>query len=180
MSMETKQPVPQGGHGAGGGPGAGYEQSDAHIPDLLKFGFWMAVVIAVTLVSMKWTFNYRERTQTVSVPAGPFARPRELPPSPRLQVEPHQELKDYCEAQVKELNTYGWINQRLHVVRVPVDRAMDLVLQNGLPIRASGPTGAAAVDVPPAMVPGGVELEGPCAYLASPAGGESSEQSSER
>jgi hypothetical protein len=92
MSMETKHPVPQGGHGAGSGPGAGYEQSDAHIPDLLKFGFWMAVVIAVTLISMKWTFNYMERTQTVSVPAGPFARPRELPPSPRLQVEPHQEL----------------------------------------------------------------------------------------
>ena len=178
MSMETKHPAQQSGHGAG--PGAGYEQTDANITDLLKFGFWMAVVIAVTLVSMKWTFNYMERTQTVSVPAGPFTRPRELPPSPRLQVEPHQELKDYCQAQVKELNSYGWINQRLHVVRVPIDRAMDMVLQNGLPVRASGPTGAAAVEVPPATTPGGAELEGPCAYLASPASGESSEQSSER
>ncbi len=64
MSMETKQPQPhQGGQGAG--PGAGYEQRDANIPDLLKFGFWMAVVIAVTLFAMKWTFNYMERTQTV-------------------------------------------------------------------------------------------------------------------
>ena len=56
--------------------------------------------------------------------------------APGCRREPHQELKDYCEAQVKELNTYGWINQRLHVVRIPIDRAMDLVLQNGLPIRA--------------------------------------------
>jgi hypothetical protein len=175
MSMETKQPP--GGHQAK--PGAGYEQSDANIPDLLKFGFWMALVIAVTLFAMKWTFHYMERTQTVSVPAGPFTRPRELPPSPRLQVEPHQELKDYCEAEVKELNSYGWINQRLHVVRIPIDRAMDLVLQNGLPVRASGPTGAAAVDVPQATVAGGEEMEGPCAYLASPAAnGEPSEPSS--
>ena len=179
MSMETKQSADQGGHGPG--PGAGYEQSDAHIPDLLKFGFWMAVVIAVTLFAMKWTFNYMERTQTVSVPAGPFTRPRELPPSPRLQAAPHEELKNYCEAEVNELNSYGWINQRLHVVRIPIDRAMDLVLQNGLPVRASGPTGAAAVDVPPAMVSSGEELQGPCSYLASPAAnGESSEQSSER
>ncbi len=176
MSMETKQP--HGGHGAA--PGAGYEQRDANIPDLLKFGFWMAVVIAVTMVSMKWTFNYLERTQTVRAPATPFTRPRELPPSPRLQAGPRQELKDYCEAQVKELNSYGWIDQRLHVVRIPIDRAMDLVLQNGLPIRASGPTGAAAVTVPPPMVAGGADLEGPCAYSASPAEGESTEQPSER
>ncbi len=66
-----------------------------------------------------------------------------------MQAQPHQELKDYCEAQVKELNSYGWIDQRLHVVRIPIDRAMDLVLQNGLPVRASGPTGAAAVKVTP-------------------------------
>ncbi|MGD0964067.1 MAG: hypothetical protein ABSA57_09230 [Candidatus Acidiferrales bacterium] len=179
MSMETKRPTPQGGHRAA--PGAGYEQSDAHIADLLKFGFWMAVVIAVTLFAMKWTFNYMERTQTVSVPAGPFTRPRELPPSPRLQAEPHQELKDYCEAEVKEMNSYGWINQRLHVVRIPIDRAMDLVLQNGLPVRAAGPTGAAAVEVLPATVAGGAELEGPCAYLSSPAAdGEPSEPSAEK
>lgn len=179
MSMETKQSTPQGGHGPG--PGAGYEQSDAHIPALLKFGFWMALVIVVTLFAMKWTFNYMEKTQTVSVPAGPFTRPRELPPSPRLQTAPHQELKDYCQQEITELNTYGWINQRLHVVRIPVDKAMDLVLQNGLPIRASGPTGAAAVDVPPATTAGGSEMEGPCAYLASPAAeGVPGERSAEK
>ena len=29
------------------------------------------------------------------------------------------ELKDYCDAQQKEVNTYGWVDQRLHVVRHP-------------------------------------------------------------
>ena len=142
----------------------------------------MAVVIVVTLFAMKWTFNYLERTQTVSVPAAPFARPRELPPSPRLQAQPHQELKDYCEAQVKELNTYGWIDQRLHVVRIPVDRAMDLVLKNGLPVRASrtnrrcGCAGDTACNVA-----GGADLQGPCGYLASPsANGEPGGQPAEK
>jgi len=178
MSMETRQGGQPGGHGSD--PGAGYEQRDANIPDLLKFGFWMAVVIAITLFAMRWTFNYMERTQTVSVPASPFVRPREIPPSPRIQAEPRQELKNYCEEQIKELNTYGWIDQRLRVVRIPVDQAMDLVLKNGLPIRASGPTGAAAVQVPPPVTAGGSDLEGPCAYSASPSNSESAEQTPEK
>ncbi len=168
MSMETKHPPAQ-GHGSAAG--AGYEQRDANIPDLLKFGFWMAVVIMVTLVSMRWTFNFFERTQTVSSPATPFVRPRELPPSPRLQVEPHFELKQYCEEQQREVNSYGWIDPRLKVVRIPISQAIDLVLKNGLPVRAAGPTGAAAVQVPPPMSAGGDDLQGPCAYLA-PAPGD--------
>jgi hypothetical protein len=175
--METKRPLEPGGHG--GGAGAGYETRDANIPDLLKFGFWMAVVIIVTLVAMKWAFNYFERTQTVSSPATPFERPRELPPSPRLQAEPHMELKDYCEEQQEQVTTYGWIDQRLKVVRIPINDAMDLVLKNGLPVRASGPTGAAAVKVPPATSVGGADLGGPCAYLAPPqekSGGENAQE----
>lgn len=162
MSMETSHPSP---HGAQG-PGAGYEQRDANIPDLLKFGFWMAVVIIVTLFAMKWTFNYMERTQVAQAPATPFERPRELPPSPRLQVAPRQELKDYCDGQERELNTYGWVDQRLRVVHIPVDKAMDLVLKNGLPVRANPPAGVTPVPVPPALVPGGDDLQGQCGYLA--------------
>jgi hypothetical protein len=168
MSMQTN--LPHGAHGPGQEPGTGYEQRDANIPDLLKFGFWMAVVIVVTLFAMKWTFNYMERTQVVEAPASPFVKPRELPPSPRLQVNGHQELKDYCEAQERELNTYGWVDQRLRVVHIPIDKAMDLVLKNGLPVRANPPTGAAAVAVPPPMVAGGDDLQGPCAYVAKEKG----------
>jgi hypothetical protein len=173
--METSRP----GHGAPG-PGGGYEKRDANIPDLLKFGFWMALVIALTLVSMRWTFNYMQHNEVVRAPATAFERPRELPPSPRLQVEPRQELKDYCEIQERELNTYGWVDQRLRVVHIPVDQAMDLVLKNGLPVRSTPPTGAAVVNVPPPMVAGGKDLQGPCAYLATPQSGEPAEQAPER
>jgi hypothetical protein len=176
MSMETNHPSPHGTHGSGGVPGAGYEQRDASIPALLKFGFWMAVVIVVTMVAMKYTFNYMDRTQTVSpsATATAFVRPRELPPSPRLQAEPRQELRDYCAAQERELNTYGWVDQRLRVVHIPINQAMDLVLKNGLPIRASAPTGAAAVPVPPAMSAGGADLQGPCAYATGEGGDDAS------
>ena len=175
MDMETKHP--QGGHG---GPGAGYEKRDANLRVLLQFGFWMAVAIVITLFGMRWTFNYLLKTQTVSGPAMPFVRPRKLPPSPRLQAEPHQDLESYCEKQVQEVNSYGWIDKRLGVVRIPVDRAMDLVLQNGLPVRASGPTGEAAVPVVTPQAPEGADLQGPCGYLAPVVNGGPPEQASER
>src|SRR5215472_122923 len=179
MSTETNHPSPQGGHGSG--PGAGYEQRDANVISLLKFGFWMAVVIVITLFAMKWTFNYMERAQTSTTTAAAIARPRELPPSPRLQAIPRQELKDYCDAQERELNSYGWVDQRLRVVHIPVDKAMDLVLKNGLPVRTNPPTGEAAVSVPPPLVAGGDDLQGQCGYLAhgSVTGGATNDQAAE-
>jgi hypothetical protein len=177
MSTETNRP-PE--HGAHGEPGSGYERRDANLAALLQFGFWMAVVIVITLFGMRWTFDYFMRVQTAGVPASPFVTARQLPPSPRLQAEPHQDLKDYCEQQQREVNTYGWVDKRLRVVRIPIDRAMDLVLQNGLPIRASGPTGEAAVHVVTPRAPQGADQQGPCAYLAPNISSESAQQASER
>jgi hypothetical protein len=165
MSMETKHPRPTDSHGE---PGSGYERRDVNVRALLKLGFWMAVLIAATLVAMRWTFSYFERVEPLGPPASPFATTRELPPSPRLQAKPRFELKDYCEVQQREVETYGWIDRRLGVVRIPIDHAMDLVLERGLPTRSSqrAPAGAAAVTREPASVPGGADSEGQCGYLA--------------
>ena len=53
-------------------------------------------------------------------------------------MQPHLELKDYCALQQQEVNSYGWVNKQSGVVRIPVDRAMDLVLQRGLPDASGG------------------------------------------
>jgi hypothetical protein len=165
MSMETKHPHPD---DAEREPGSGYERRDVNIRALLKLGFWMAVLIFTTLVAMRWTFGYFERTAPLGPPASPFVTTRELPPSPRLQATPRVELKDYCEAQQREVTTYGWIDRRLGVVRIPIDRAMDLALERGLPARTSAqPAAGGSIATPePASVSGGADLEGQCGYLA--------------
>ncbi|HEY9510824.1 MAG TPA: hypothetical protein VIV82_13265 [Verrucomicrobiae bacterium] len=56
---------------------------------------------------------------------------------PRLQVSPPAELKEFREHENAALNSYGWINQTAGVARIPITRAMDLILQNGLPTRAN-------------------------------------------
>ena len=65
---------------------------------------------------------------------------RMLPPEPRLQVSAPKDLKQYKAAQEEILNSYGWVDEKAGVVRIPIDRAMDILAQKGLPVRG----GAAA------------------------------------
>ena len=151
---------------------AGYERRDANLSALLQFGFWLAVLLAVTLGGMKWTFGYFSRTEPLGSPASPLVKPdaRVLPPSPRLQSQPHLELKDYCEAQVAKVNSYAWVDERSGVVRVPVDRAMDLVLDRGLPARSAGEAPARSASAAPS-VPAAPDVQGPCGHFAQASAG---------
>ena len=151
-------------------PGRGFEERDANVKGLLQFALWLAVVLAVTLVGMRWTFDYFKRAEPLGQTASPLVTTtqRMLPPSPRLQSQPHRELADYCAAQQQEVTTYSWVDRQSGVVHVPVDRAMDLILARGLPARPSGeaPTGAAAAPVATPITAGGNDLLGPCGYLS--------------
>jgi hypothetical protein len=142
MSTETKHPLKP-NHGADG-----YERSDANIGGLLQFAFWLAVVLVVSALGMKWMFGHFARVQTLGPPASPFENVRVLPPNPKLQVEPRAELEGYREADRELLTTYGWVDKHNGVVRIPIDRAMDLILQRGLPARpAEGAAPARSTDL---------------------------------
>src|ERR1043165_8705304 len=53
---------------------------------------------------------------------------------PNLQVNPHDDLVALREREESELNSYGWVNRSNGIVRIPVKRAMELILQRGLPV----------------------------------------------
>jgi hypothetical protein len=161
MSMETKHGP---GHDPHGGPNDGYEHSDASPRSLTKWALALLVVMVVVFFAMKWLFQFYGKEQSLGRPASPFENARVLPPRPRLQVEPRAELHAYCVQQLATLNSYGWEDQHNGVVRIPIDRAMDLILQQGLPARAPG-------DIPPGIsnpapfVPQVTDAEGPCGYV---------------
>lgn len=149
---------------------AGYEKRDANAKGLLLFAFWMAVVLAVTLVGMRLAFDAFKKAEPLGPPASPIVTEQIHVPKPLLQVQPHLELWDYCAAQQKEVNTYAWVDRPSGVVRIPIDRAMELVLERGLPTRPAGDRAAAssstAVTTP--TVVGETDIEGQCGYLAEP------------
>jgi hypothetical protein len=65
------------------------------------------------------------------------------PPAPQLETANGQVLEELHTKEDALLNHYTWIDQKAGTVRIPIDRAMELVLQRGLPVQ-SGPAGAAA------------------------------------
>lgn len=55
---------------------------------------------------------------------------------PHLQLNPAEDLKKFRASEEAELNGYAWIDRTAGVVRIPVARAMELVLERGLPTRS--------------------------------------------
>ena len=55
-------------------------------------------------------------------------------PVPRLEENERQEIKDFRLQEENTLNSYGWVDQKTGVVRIPIERAMELTAQRGLSV----------------------------------------------
>ena len=51
------------------------------------------------------------------------------PPPPRLLTTPHPDLQAMRDAADRRLTSYGWVDRNARVVHIPIERAMELVLQ---------------------------------------------------
>jgi hypothetical protein len=65
-------------------------------------------------------------------------------PQPVLEDNERQQFGALVEKQDEILASYDWVDQKNGVVRIPIDKAMDLLAQRGLPDRAQGAAPAAA------------------------------------
>jgi len=125
-------------------PEGGYEKSDANPSSLLRFGFVLLVTLVLAWGASKWIFDYFDRVQSLGPPPTPFEQGRPVPPLPQLQVHPVQDLEQFRAGQEKALDSYGWVDQSRGIVHIPIGRAMDLLLERGLPTRAGIDTAKAA------------------------------------
>jgi hypothetical protein len=54
-------------------------------------------------------------------------------PQPRLERNERLEINDFRLKEEQTLNSYGWVDEKAGVVHIPIERAMHLVAQRGLP-----------------------------------------------
>ncbi|HTS38625.1 MAG TPA: hypothetical protein VMH04_23330 [Candidatus Solibacter sp.] len=66
-------------------------------------------------------------------------------PAPQLETKERIQLNDVRLKEERRLATYAYIDEKAGTVRIPIERAMDLIAQRGLPTR----TQAAATDTQP-------------------------------
>jgi hypothetical protein len=119
-----------------------YEKSDVHSAKVVRAGVGILVVLAVFFALMWMLQGVLLRfEQNAQVPPHPLASTlaRTEPPLPRLQPNPRADLLALRAQEEAVLETYAWIDKGRGTVRVPIERAMELLAQRGLPARAAAP-----------------------------------------
>jgi len=123
-------------------PGAGYEHTDASVGPMVKFAFWLVVAGVVSSIGLAAMYGLmiHESVEPVSTQEFPLAvnQPARLPPPPTLQQFPGNELYDFRTKEEIELNSYGWVDKDSGTVHIPIQDAMRLTLERGLPARPQG------------------------------------------
>ncbi len=137
---------------------AGYEVSDVRITGIIVFLVSLGIFVVVTAVvcyGIGKVINARMNredgpktkwTQTVDIrslgdmPSSPAMQNKvaELTqnfPAPRVQTDDgNQDLADLHQRENLLLDHYSWVNEKQGQVRIPIDRAMELLAKQGLPV----------------------------------------------
>jgi hypothetical protein len=114
-----------------------HEASDVNVPSVLGFGAGLVVSGVVISILVWGLFLYfSEQAARRGATAAGLAQ-QALPPPPRLQTNPRGDLLELREAEDHVLTTYGWVDRNAGVVRIPIEQAMKLTVQRGLPTRAT-------------------------------------------
>ena len=140
---------------------AGYEQTDVRVRGIVVFLVSLGLFVAVTgLVcwvigkgfnkildnedgpNSKWTKTADIR-QLGNLPNNPemqnkVAQLAQQFPSPRLQLDDgNQEIADLHAKEDLLLTNYSWVDKSQGKVRIPIEQAMALLAQRGLPVAAA-------------------------------------------
>lgn len=128
--METKHTTPS--------PEAtGHETKDASILGVVLTGVGLAIGGAIALAIVYGIFQFLSTQQVTTAPPNPMAETsvQQFPPAPRVEEHPAVEIQELHAREDSLLSTYGWTDKEAGVVRIPIDRAIDLELQRGFPVR---------------------------------------------
>ena len=119
--------------------------SDVRVGVIVWLGVALMALVAVAMVLM-WILtadlNERQVAQDPPPPLLEEARLPHLPPEPRLQAEPFTDMDALRRAEKERLNSYGWVEGSAESAHIPIDVAMDLLVEQGLPQPQAAPTQA--------------------------------------
>ena len=127
---------------------AGHELSDLDPKKIGWFGAALALLIIGALLASYLLFNWFYASVRRAQPKpSPLSFNREPTPEPRLSVRAGDELQSLRAEEEKALNSYEWVDRDHGIVRIPIARAMEIVVERGLPVRGESNDGAAGTKV---------------------------------
>lgn len=127
-----------------------YEKTDAHVRPLYQFLFWISVITILTaviaMVILRGLESWRDKASTR--PTMAEAQDAQQPPAPRLQIQEPKDLAVFRKEEGEILSTYGVVDRDKGIYRIPIEEAMKLTLERGLPTVGDPATAPAAGKAP--------------------------------
>src|SRR5229473_4292527 len=132
----------------------GFEQEDLSSRSALYFLAGLVLVCVVVYLIVFGMYRFLDSYATAHQPpmspmVTPEADTRAVPPEnaetfpqPRLEENERTQFRSFIENQDRKLATYDWVDKDTGTVRIPIDRAMELIVQRGLPVHAEGASSA--------------------------------------
>ncbi|MEP7071670.1 MAG: hypothetical protein ABI839_04735 [Verrucomicrobiota bacterium] len=115
---------------------SGHERKDADVLSVALVAALVLLLLTISFLLARGVFRFADRAEKpprLSAVRAHF-------PSPRLQAHPAADLAFSKRAREKELHSYGWVDRKAGVARIPIERAMELLLERGLPEVGAGQT----------------------------------------
>jgi hypothetical protein len=109
--------------------GAGHEQSEVSVRLIVVSLAFLAVGTFLVFVLVVGIFRYFYDTDKTAE----ALRQGVIPPEPRIEVAPYEQLQQLRAHEDHVLNSYAWVDKSTGTVRVPIDRAIDMLAAKGLP-----------------------------------------------
>jgi hypothetical protein len=106
-------------------PDVEYEREDLKLTVIALAA--LAVLAYLVLTPLVVRIAYPDAAQDVSRARSAF------PPAPRLQTDPADDLRRFRIAEAARLERYGWVDREHGVVHIPIEKAMEDAVANGIP-----------------------------------------------
>jgi hypothetical protein len=116
-------------------------KQDVNARAVTKFTLGLGFALVLVIFLMWFLFDQfaaREARLSPRPETMEASNPQKEPPEPRLQKAPVKDLKEFRASEDAILNSYGWVDPEKGIVRIPVERAMELVAKEGLPAQREG------------------------------------------
>jgi hypothetical protein len=111
--------------------GAGHDKTEVSVPFIVVS---LAVLLVGTfLVALLVVGIFRFFSHTYQPQESAKQSQAQIPPEPRIEVEPWQQLLSVHAREDHVLTSYAWVDRQGGVVRIPINQAMDELAKKGLP-----------------------------------------------
>ena len=107
----------------------GHEPSAIATRRVLATGGVLALIVVGTVVAL----HFALRDAAMPYHAQVAIRPAPIPPPPRLQPSPEEDLAQFRADKTRLLSSYAWADAGHHYAHIPIARAMEIYVRQHAP-----------------------------------------------